>query len=1511
MQRYMANPNQQTLFDQHTAPKGTPHEVARNSNISVIQPQRNPPSSVDSNVASLPNNQGTHNSKNNQHGFNAQMSSAQKLSILNEQSWLKIGSIAEMMNDYKKAMHAYEMSIKHNPYSLTSLQRIALIYRQQENFEKAVEYYQRIISIDGTEGETWGAIGHCYLMMNELQKAFNAYQQAIYHFADRKEPKLWYGIGILYECYNSFESAEEAFNAVMQMDPNFEKANEIYFRLGIIYKCQKRYKESLNCFKSIIKSPPKPLTENDLWFQIGNVHELQEEFSSAVRAYERVLHEDPNHSKVLLQLGILFLRADTDLYNPETSLLYLNKAVEMDKSDAQAWYTLGRCGMLLKQYNNAYEAYQQAVYCDATNATYWCSIGVLYYQINQYRDALDAYSRSIRLDPLSSEVWFNLGTLYETCNNQINDAIDAYHRASELDSKNTYIIDRLNILQQVKENRKPPGSTAPPLPIDPPISDLNNTLPNSQQDNDNQNRLPGNLGHPPVSSQGPPLYSMINDKYRNNEEEVNDKLYDKHKDNTKPPARINENSYPNYLSHRGSLDQEAGSNPSAITAGRHSPRMNNLNSEVGRNNIDTPDRSNIGRVSPTTAKPYSYGPNSVGQFSAQQHPLNRNQPNRIAEPVTKNTKNSSNYTNRHSQNSISYQPKQNISYSPVNAYEQRSNNMKKQSPILHNSENLPYGPESEAAASSGLYYKNTLNQSYSNTYYNEQYPPSNDGYLNQTDKNEMRSPIFDRYSTNGATSAENSRNNNRNGFAPMQGVDTPHSSNYSRDDGRQGVYQTNRSQTKPEKGYPFDQPSRYGNRNGNEDPNISPQRIDQNAKLDTRQGYRINNAQQNLYYNGRSQPSQQPDSFNSPHEKINSERRNTYNNSAKPYSQEKTFSPPLVGNNKRFHVSQSPKNNKLSDINTERPVSALDTGFIGDTNQDYNRKHPRQWSSGYSRDSNNQKILQESHEYPLSQQDSATQEDQKSYSKQHNPNSNSLNRSRNYYSMNKSPSLKSQSNIPNSRTTNSFKSLYHENDETSNSKISNGSNFTNSQYPHQHIQNRNIDHKDGSRIQSPDSNYQETHVTKNSQDSEIKGNMDDSTITEQRSKSPLSTKSGPINSNTPTTVPLEKSQTYFLHNSIQSSSRQNQHADSTVLSNNSAPNSTQLPQIKHSASSGYNNLSNSKYSPRTFNNSPLAHSAKEKSLSKYSEPENISPNSSNHNVNQDRHFINYQTKDNNSFHSESESSMVPVKRKSDSPKSHANFSQADVNNNSASDSGSSKSDSNKPLYKRICSTNTPNQNNLEQDISVENSSHQNLTAETSVFSENKESQKKLEENQETISDEIKAENNNGLGINTLTRPKSQNNSEEPEDGEVFDDEEGSRTANKDASHSIKYGVNLENFRVLRTENANSNETNSFNVPGVIPSAAAEVHLHSVKRTRVEYSTVAAPLLPASISMRLVGKLLGEELKLSSTEIRKDPSVLCVKTTLATAKFLNAIALPRYLMLNSIRLAPIPPNQCPP
>lgn len=394
-------------------------------------------------------------------GVNA-VNMLQKLSAVNESVWMQVGGVAEMMDDLDRAASAYESALRQNPYSIPAMTQIASILRTKEQFSKAVEYLQSILNLDQSNGDIWGSLGHCYLMMDDLQKAYSAYQQALYHLRDPKEPKLWYGIGILYDRYGSLEHAEEAFSQVMRMQPDFDKANEIYFRLGIIYKQQHKYAHSLECFLYILHNPPRPLTEVDIWFQIGHVHEQQKEYKLAREAYDKVLADNPTHAKVLQQLGWLYHQQNSSFSNQDLAITYLTKSLESDGQDAQSWYLLGRCYMAQQKYNKAYEAYQQAVYRDGRNPTFWCSIGVLYYQINQYRDALDAYSRAIRLNPYISEVWYDLGTLYESCNNQVNDALDAYQRAAELDPSNPHIKTRLQLLRSGQAGGPQHANSAPP-----------------------------------------------------------------------------------------------------------------------------------------------------------------------------------------------------------------------------------------------------------------------------------------------------------------------------------------------------------------------------------------------------------------------------------------------------------------------------------------------------------------------------------------------------------------------------------------------------------------------------------------------------------------------------------------------------------------------------------------------------------------------------------------------------------------------------------------------------------------------------------------------------------------------------------------------------------------------------------------------------------------------------------------------------------------------------------------
>ena len=153
--------------------------------------------------------------------------------------------------------------------------------------------------------------------------------------------------------------------------------------------------------------PPKPLTETDIIFQIGLVQEARNDFDLARDAYERVLADNPNHGKVLQQLGWLFHSSQTTTVpNPdETAIRYLERSIEADRNDPLTWYLLGRCYMSLCKYDKAYENFDSAVHKDPRNSVFWCSIGVLYYQITQFIDALNAYKMAINCNRFVPEVW--------------------------------------------------------------------------------------------------------------------------------------------------------------------------------------------------------------------------------------------------------------------------------------------------------------------------------------------------------------------------------------------------------------------------------------------------------------------------------------------------------------------------------------------------------------------------------------------------------------------------------------------------------------------------------------------------------------------------------------------------------------------------------------------------------------------------------------------------------------------------------------------------------------------------------------------------------------------------------------------------------------------------------------------------------------------------------------------------------------------------------------------------
>ncbi|KAK3096311.1 glucose repression mediator protein, partial [Teratosphaeriaceae sp. CCFEE 6253] len=98
----------------------------------------------------------------------------QHVAAANEQTWLQLGRLSEQMGELDGAIQSYERAMSFNQWSVPAMLAISCILRSKDQFTAAVEYLRQIIKIDPTNGEVWSSLGHCYLMMDDLQQAYSA-----------------------------------------------------------------------------------------------------------------------------------------------------------------------------------------------------------------------------------------------------------------------------------------------------------------------------------------------------------------------------------------------------------------------------------------------------------------------------------------------------------------------------------------------------------------------------------------------------------------------------------------------------------------------------------------------------------------------------------------------------------------------------------------------------------------------------------------------------------------------------------------------------------------------------------------------------------------------------------------------------------------------------------------------------------------------------------------------------------------------------------------------------------------------------------------------------------------------------------------------------------------------------------------------------------------------------------------------------------------------------------------
>ena len=196
------------------------------------------------------------------------------------------------------------------------------------------------------------------------------------------------------------------FTGCGQSNEHAKTINELAKKAG--------HQESINdwggaveTYKKIAELEPR---NSDAWASLGNAYNGAKDYEKAIDALNKSLDLNSNNASAWLSLGVSY--KDKAVPDFDRAIEYETKALNLgglSNADTSTAYTIigfsyGNKG----NYDKAIENLNKAIDIDPKNAQAWSDLGVSYANRGELERGLECLNKAIELDPRNDHAWRNL-----------------------------------------------------------------------------------------------------------------------------------------------------------------------------------------------------------------------------------------------------------------------------------------------------------------------------------------------------------------------------------------------------------------------------------------------------------------------------------------------------------------------------------------------------------------------------------------------------------------------------------------------------------------------------------------------------------------------------------------------------------------------------------------------------------------------------------------------------------------------------------------------------------------------------------------------------------------------------------------------------------------------------------------------------------------------------------------------------------------------------------------------
>jgi tetratricopeptide (TPR) repeat protein len=269
------------------------------------------------------------------------------------------------------------------------MERLGMVYRDQENYPAAVETFRKMLTLGGDDNSrtAYQNVIDTYREAKQWQQATAAAKEAVQKLPNDRELRM-----VLDAQLADDGDPEKPLADVRSLLKGKPEDRDVYLRLAIMYTRLKRYSDAEEALNKAEGLSPKAEDKEYVYFLRGDLYEHEKKFDEAEAEFKKVLAITPQSAAALNYLG--YMNADRDV-RLEESLNYIKLAVSLEPTNGAYLDSLGWAYFKLGKYDLAEENLTKASLRMGSDPTVQDHLGDLYQKTGRLKLAAAHWERAV------------------------------------------------------------------------------------------------------------------------------------------------------------------------------------------------------------------------------------------------------------------------------------------------------------------------------------------------------------------------------------------------------------------------------------------------------------------------------------------------------------------------------------------------------------------------------------------------------------------------------------------------------------------------------------------------------------------------------------------------------------------------------------------------------------------------------------------------------------------------------------------------------------------------------------------------------------------------------------------------------------------------------------------------------------------------------------------------------------------------------------------------------------